>query len=100
MKSIYVEVCASCMRACGLVQNKTEAHSLIKEVETELKSQGLEALSIEAGQCQRYCPENRITVSMGVDPSGRDRRLGATYCGSVDSLKEFVGSKAKSFLDK
>lgn len=98
--ALKIEICGSCLRGCEIAATAEEKNQFVNKLTQELKdSQGFD-FEIEVGQCQRFCPENRVTLSMSKNPDGSDRRLGASPLGTYASICEFISSRARAFLAK
>lgn len=100
--ALQIEICGSCLRGCEIAATAEEKNQFVAKLTQELKgSQGFDFdFEIEVGQCQRFCPENRVTLSMSKNPDGSDRRLGASPQGTYVSICEFISSRARAFLAK
>lgn len=75
-----------------MIQSKDEGMAFVEEVKRHLPSHLMEQTQIELGQCQRFCPEGRVTISAGSDPTGIDKRLGASVSGTKESVIALVKS--------
>lgn len=98
---LKVEICGSCLRGCEIASTSIEKEGIAQRLMKDLSNleTGLD-IEIEIGQCQRFCPEQRVTLSFSKEENESDRRLGASPLGTYDSILEFIASRARLFLAK
>lgn len=88
-----IEVCSSCLRALGLITNRTEREAFFERVREKVRAADPEGrLQVEVGQCQRLCPPDRVTLAdseiLPGEQPGEESRFGPTRLGVTAGATE------------
>lgn len=77
-----VEICASCLRGQGFINGPQDREGRRAFLQRLIRDVGEdEKIEMKLGQCQRLCPENRVTLASRQRHSGSESAGASSHFG-------------------